>query len=126
MGLPPHKSNKPAREQSTPTTTLTTNSALALSLLTSLGGIIGYTRTGSIPSIGAGIAVGALYLYSYLRLRAGEPLGEEIGLFASVVLGGSSVPRVIKTGGKKVVPLMLGVFAIYGIGVFGKRIWSRS
>ncbi|KAJ5244238.1 hypothetical protein N7489_004334 [Penicillium chrysogenum] len=77
-----------------------TTSALALSLLTSLGGIIGYTRTGSIPSIAAGVSVGLVYLLSFLRLRAGQSYGEELGLLASAVLGGSSIPRVIKTGGQ--------------------------
>ncbi|KAJ5678258.1 uncharacterized protein N7477_003891 [Penicillium maclennaniae] len=77
---------------------LPTNSALALSILTSLGGAIGYARTGSIPSIAAGLS--------------------EIGLLASAVLGGSSIPRVIKTGGKPV-PLGLSVLATYGIVVFG-------
>lgn len=95
-----------------------TNSAAALSFLTSVGGIIGYTRTGSIPSIAAGLSVGALYLYSFLRLRDGQPYGEEIGLLASAVLGGSSVPRVIKTRGKPV-PLALSVLATYGLVVFG-------
>lgn len=96
--------------------------ALALSLLTSLGGAIGYARTGSIPSIAAGLTIGALYFYSYTRLQAGQPYGNEIALFASVVLGGSSVPRVIKTGGKKVVPIGLGVLALYGEVVFGGRV----
>ncbi|KAF4761990.1 hypothetical protein HAV15_006367 [Penicillium sp. str.  len=95
-----------------------TTSALALSLLTSLGGIIGYTRTGSLPSIIAGVSVGLVYLLSFLRLRAGQSYGEELGLLASAVLGGSSVPRVIKTGGKPV-PLALSVLATYGLFVFG-------
>ncbi|PKX89582.1 TMEM14 family protein [Aspergillus novofumigatus IBT 16806] len=83
-----------------------TNSAAALSLLTSMGGIIGYARTGSIPSIAAGLSVGALYLYSFLRLRDGQPYGEEIGLLASATRG-------------KPVPLALSVLATYGLVVFG-------
>lgn len=97
---------------------LPTNSALALSLLTSLGGAIGYAKTGSVPSIAAGLSVGALYMLSFARLRAGGTYGEEIGLLASAVLGGSSIPRVIKTGGKPV-PLGLSVLATYGVVVFG-------
>ncbi|KAJ5139737.1 hypothetical protein N7448_003145 [Penicillium atrosanguineum] len=97
---------------------LPVNSALALSILTSLGGAIGYARTGSIPSIAAGLSVGALYLLSFARLRSGETFGEELGLLASAILGGSSIPRVIKTGGKPV-PLGLSVLATYGIVVFG-------
>ncbi|KAJ5106498.1 hypothetical protein N7478_004298 [Penicillium angulare] len=93
------------------------NSALALSLLTSLGGAIGYARTGSIPSIAAGLSVGALYAFSYYRLSNGQSRGEEIGLLASTVLGGSSIPRAIKTGGKAV-PVGLSVLATYGIITF--------
>lgn len=106
-------------------TPLPTNSALALSILTSLGGAIGYARTGSIPSIAAGVSVGALYLFSFARLRAGQSYGEELGLVASTVLGGSSIPRAIKTGGKPV-PLGLSVLATYGIFVFGLAFRDRK
>ena len=116
----PNQTQTNQNKQSTPP--LQTNSALTLSLLTSLGGIIGYTRTGSVPSIAAGLAVGALYLYSYLRLSGGAPYGTETGLFASVVLGGSSVPRAIKT--RKGVPIGLSVLAVYGAVVFGRGVWS--
>ncbi|KAJ5084653.1 hypothetical protein NUU61_009232 [Penicillium alfredii] len=108
---------------STPTTT-TTNSALALSALTSLGGAIGYARTGSIPSIAAGVSVGALYMLSFARLRAGQSYGEEVGLLASAVLGGSSIPRAIKTGFKPV-PLGLSLLATYGAVVFGLALKDR-
>ncbi|KAJ5543340.1 hypothetical protein N7535_005768 [Penicillium sp. DV-2018c] len=107
--------------QGTPPTT----SALSLSLLTSLGGIIGYTRTGSIPSIAAGLSVGFIYLLSFLRLRAGQPYGVELGLLASAVLGGSSIPRVIKTGGKPV-PVGLSLLAAYGVWVFGVAFRGKS
>ncbi|KAJ5179492.1 hypothetical protein N7492_002702 [Penicillium capsulatum] len=106
-------------------TPLPTNSALALSVLTSLGGAIGYARTGSVPSIAAGLSVGALYLFSFARLRANQSYGEELGLVASTVLGGSSIPRAIKTGGKPV-PLGLSVLATYGIFVFGLALRDRK
>ncbi|KAL2871056.1 TMEM14 family protein [Aspergillus lucknowensis] len=100
-----------------------TTSALSLSLLTSLGGIIGYARTGSIPSIAAGLSVGALYLLSFLRLRNGQPYGEELGLLASVVLGGSSIPRAIRL--KKPVPIGLSIVAVYGLLVFGGAVRGK-
>jgi uncharacterized membrane protein (UPF0136 family) len=101
-----------------PSETLAINSAGALSFLTSLGGIIGYARTGSIPSVAAGLSVGALYLFSLFQLRNGQPYGEEIGLLASAVLGGSAVPRAIKTKGKPI-PVGLSILATYGLLVFG-------
>ncbi|PLB41945.1 TMEM14 family protein [Aspergillus candidus] len=101
----------------------TEKTALSLSLLTSLGGIIGYARTGSVPSIAAGVSIGALYLYSYTRLQANQPYGDELALLASAVLGGSSIPRAIKT--RKVVPIGLGGLAVVGGVVFGSAVYNR-
>ncbi|GMF73744.1 unnamed protein product [Aspergillus oryzae] len=104
--------------------TLEINSALSLSILTSLGGVIGYARTGSVPSIAAGLSVGALYLYSFQRLRTGQTYGDELGLLASIVLSGSSIPRAIKT--RKPVPIGLSLVAIYGLLVFGKAVLGKN
>ena len=52
-----------------------------------------------------------------MRLRAGQSYGEEIGLLASTVLGGSSIPRAIRS--MKPVPMGLSVLATYGVVVFG-------
>ncbi|KAK2762086.1 hypothetical protein FQN54_001093 [Arachnomyces sp. PD_36] len=101
-----------------PTQSLTTNSAGALSFLTAVGGIIGYARTGSIPSIVAGVSVGAVYALGFYRLRLQQSYGEELGLLASAVLGGSSIPRAIKTRGKAL-PVGLSFLAAYGLVVFG-------
>ncbi|KAL5339342.1 transmembrane proteins 14C-domain-containing protein [Aspergillus crustosus] len=100
-----------------------TTTALILALLTSLGGTIGYFRTGSLPSIIAGLSVGALYAFSYLRLARAQSYGEEIGLLASVILGGSSVPRAVRL--RKPVPVVLAALAVYGLVVFGGRVWGR-
>ncbi|KAH8700412.1 UPF0136 domain protein [Talaromyces proteolyticus] len=100
-----------------PSSEFTQTSAGVLSLLTSLGGAIGYARTGSIPSIAAGLSVGALYLLSLVRLRNNQSYGEEIGLLASTVLGGASVPRAIRL--RKPVPVALSVLATYGLVLFG-------
>ncbi|KOC17472.1 MFS transporter [Aspergillus flavus AF70] len=104
--------------------TLEINSSLSLSILTSLGGVIGYARTGSVPSIAAGLSVGALYLYSFQRLRTGQTYGDELGLLASIVLSGSSIPRAIKT--RKPVPIGLSLVAIYGLLVFGKAVLGKN
>ncbi|PGH10201.1 hypothetical protein AJ80_07560 [Polytolypa hystricis UAMH7299] len=100
---------------SSPSATTTTSAAL-LSILTSLGGVIGYARTGSIPSIVAGLAVGAIYAISYFRLSSSSSYGEELALLASTVLGGSAIPRAIRS--RKPVPMGLSVLATYGLVVF--------
>ncbi|MCJ1228389.1 hypothetical protein MMC12_005050 [Toensbergia leucococca] len=92
-------------------------SAFALALLTAGGGITGYIRTGSIPSIAAGVTVGALYGLGGFRIRNRQPYGVELALLASVVLAGSSVPRAIRSG--KPLPIGLSVVAAFGLWKFG-------
>lgn len=91
---------------------------MILSVLVSAGGVAGYARTRSVPSIAAGLSVGALYGLSFYRFSTGQGYGEELALAASVVLGGASIPRAIKTGGKRV-PVGLSILATYGLIVFG-------
>lgn len=92
--------------------------AIILSGLTSVGGIIGYARTGSIPSVAAGLSVGALYALSAYRISNRQTYGTELAILASLVLAGSSIPRAIKTGGKPI-PVGLGVLAVTGLVVYG-------
>ncbi|EPT02986.1 hypothetical protein FOMPIDRAFT_1022608 [Fomitopsis schrenkii] len=61
-----------------------------------VGGITGFVRTRSIPSLVAGVTVGALYLYSANSIRNGTPNGLETALGASALLLLSSLPRVAK------------------------------
>ncbi|KAI5846967.1 transmembrane proteins 14C-domain-containing protein [Tricharina praecox] len=93
--------------------------ALILGLLCAFGGTMGYVRTGSVPSLVAGMGVGALYTYGGLRIRNGQPYGVETALLASLVLAGSSFPRAVKTG--KPLPIGLSVLATYGLFYYGMK-----
>ncbi|KAF2217602.1 hypothetical protein CERZMDRAFT_89567 [Cercospora zeae-maydis SCOH1-5] len=99
--------------------------ALIFGLLTAGGGITGYVRTGSIPSIAAGCTVGALYLFGGYRLQNHQAYGIESALLASIVLAGSSIPRAIK-GGFKPLPTGLSVIATVGLLAFGTGYANKS
>ncbi|KAK3693881.1 transmembrane proteins 14C-domain-containing protein [Podospora appendiculata] len=88
-----------------------------LGALTATGGIIGFAKTGSVPSIVAGVGVGILYGLGAYRIQSGEPYGIELSLLASAVLGGSSIPRAIRL--RKPVPVALSVLASFGLLTFG-------
>lgn len=51
------------------------------------------------------------------RISNNEPYGIELSLLASVVLGGSSIPRAIRL--QKPVPIALSLIAAYGAYTFG-------
>ncbi|KAF2675224.1 TMEM14-domain-containing protein [Microthyrium microscopicum] len=91
--------------------------AYALGAITAGGGITGYVRTGSIPSVAAGCTVGFLYIISAYRLQNNQPYAIELGLLASVLLAGSSIPRAIRS--KKPLPSGLSVLALVGLYNFG-------
>ena len=86
-------------------------------MLTAGGGITGYARAGSVPSLAAGCSVGALYLLGGYRIQNKQTYGVELALLASVVLAGSSLPRAIKT--QKGLPIGLSVLAAAGLYNFG-------
>lgn len=90
-----------------------------LAALTATGGIIGYARTKSVPSIVAGCAVGLIYGLGGYRQQNNQPYGVELSLLASVVLGGSSIPRAIRL--RKPVPILLSVLASFGLLTFGNE-----
>jgi len=83
---------------------------------------MGYVRTGSVPSIAAGCSVGALYALGGYRVANRLPYGVELGVLASVVLAGSSVPRAIRSG--KPLPIGLSLLATFGLWRFGMA-WSN-
>ncbi|KAL9597074.1 MAG: hypothetical protein Q9179_004392 [Wetmoreana sp. 5 TL-2023] len=97
--------------------------AFLLAALTAGGGVTGYARTGSVPSIAAGLTVGALYGLGAFRQRNRQPYGVELALLASVVLAGSSFPRAVKT--MKPLPIGLSVVAAFGLYRFG-TLWNRG
>lgn len=97
--------------------------AFLLAALTAGGGLTGYIRTGSVPSVAAGMTVGALYGLGGLRLRNRQSYGLEMALLASLVLAASSVPRAIKT--QKPLPIGLSVVAAFGLYRFG-TIWRAQ
>ena len=59
------------------------------------------------------------YGMSGYRIQNRQLYGTELALLASLVLAGSSLPRAIKSGGTKPVPVALSVLALVGLARFG-------
>ncbi|CZT47305.1 related to UPF0136 domain protein [Rhynchosporium secalis] len=98
--------------------------AFIIGALTASGGTYGYLKTGSIPSVAAGVTVGALYLLGGYRISNRQSYGVELALLASVVLAGSSIPRALKS--QKPLPAGLSLLALYGLYTYGSAFRSKA
>lgn len=84
------------------------------------GGIAGYVRTRSIPSLVAGVGVGALYGVAGYIIKENKDYGHETGLAASVIMASSMVPKAIKT--HKPFPVALAICSVTTGAYYTKKI----
>ncbi|KAF8315419.1 hypothetical protein DL93DRAFT_2079183 [Clavulina sp. PMI_390] len=94
--------------------------ALTMAVIALVGGVAGFARKRSIPSLVAGTAVGGLYLASYRQIVTGGPNGYEGAFAASALLLVSSLPRVAKGP----VPLTLTVTSAMAAAYYGKTLYD--
>ncbi|RPD59079.1 hypothetical protein L226DRAFT_524076 [Lentinus tigrinus ALCF2SS1-7] len=94
--------------------------AYVMGTLCVVGGLTGFARTRSIPSLVAGVGVGALYLWSADSIHKGAANGLETALGASALLLLSSLPRASKGPVPAVLTATSAVSAYY----YGKTVYA--
>ncbi|CDS07987.1 hypothetical protein LRAMOSA01936 [Lichtheimia ramosa] len=96
-----------------------------MAFLCAVGGFMGYSKTGSIPSLVAGVGVGSLYGYAGYLIHHHRPYGIETAIGASVLLAGAMVPRAIKTNFQKPVPAVMSVLSLVAGAFFIKKLLEQ-
>lgn len=82
--------------------------------LTITGGIIGYVKAGSLPSIIAGSITGVLLLIAGSFLPAHRAVGLATGFIISLLLAAQFIPKFIRTG--KAMPAgMMSILSVIGL-----------
>ena len=92
--------------------------------LTIVGGVIGYVKAGSAPSIIAGSITGVLLLIAGFILPEHRVAGLLTALVVSLLLAGQFVPKFIRTG--KAMPAgMMSILSVIGI-IVGIVAWLKK
>ena len=87
---------------------------LIFGALTIIGGIIGYVRANSLPSIIAGSITGVLLLVAGSLLSSHRVIGLATAFVVSLLLAAQFVPKFIRTG--KVMPAgMMSILSLIGL-----------
>ncbi|EJU03665.1 hypothetical protein DACRYDRAFT_21175 [Dacryopinax primogenitus] len=94
--------------------------ALTMAAVCLIGGVTGYVRSRSMPSLIAGTGVGLIYGWSGYQIRSGGDYGYEGALAASVILFGASAPRA----GKGPIPLTLTIASALAGAYYAKQVYD--
>lgn len=87
---------------------------LIFGALTILGGVIGYVKAGSVPSIIAGAITGVLLLVAGALLPEHRAAGLAAAFIVSLLLAAQFVPKFIRTG--KVMPAgLMSILSVIGV-----------
>ena len=87
---------------------------LVFGALTIIGGIIGYVKAGSLPSIIAGSITGVLLLIAASLLPEHRAIGLATGFVISLLLAAQFIPKFIRTG--KAMPAgMMSILSVIGL-----------
>lgn len=97
---------------------------IVFGVLTIAGGIIGYVKANSVPSIVAGSITGILLVAAAFLLSDHQVAGLALGLIVSILLAGQFIPKFIRTG--KAMPAgMMSILSVVGI-VMAILAWMKK
>ncbi len=87
---------------------------IVFGILTIAGGVVGYVKAGSLPSIIAGSITGVLLLVAAFLLPEHRAAGLATAFIISLLLAGQFIPKFLRTG--RVMPAgMMSILSVIAI-----------
>ncbi|KAH8556076.1 transmembrane proteins 14C-domain-containing protein [Umbelopsis sp. PMI_123] len=98
------------------------HTALTMAALCAVGGVAGFAKTRSTPSLVAGLGVASLYGGAAYLLKENKDYGAETAAVASLVLAGAMGPRAVKSGFRKPVPVALTIASLAAGAYYANKV----
>ncbi|KAJ1952278.1 hypothetical protein EC988_003642 [Linderina pennispora] len=96
--------------------------AYSMAGICALGGAIGYAKGRSIPSLVAGVGIGAVYFYSAQRIQKNQDHGHDLALAASSLLLFAMGPKALRT--RAPVPTVMSVLGSASAAYYSKKAYE--
>jgi uncharacterized membrane protein (UPF0136 family) len=97
---------------------------IVFGLLTIVGGVIGFVKAGSTPSLVAGSISGILLLVAAFLMPSQPTVGLAVGAITSLLLAGKFIPDFIRTG--QAMPAgMMSVLSVIGF-IMAVLAWMKK
>ncbi|KAI8981707.1 transmembrane proteins 14C-domain-containing protein [Mycotypha africana] len=90
--------------------------------LCAAGGIAGFVKARSYPSLAAGLGVGALYGAAGYLIQQNKDYGHETAVAASAILGGAMIPRALRS--RKPLPVSLSLISLTAGTFYAKKVYD--
>ncbi|KAJ2612662.1 hypothetical protein H4S08_002597 [Coemansia sp. RSA 1365] len=95
------------------------HTAYSMAGICAVGGAIGYAKGRSIPSLVAGVGIGAVYCYAGLRIQKNQEYGHELALAASSLLLFAMGPKALRT--RAPVPVVMSTLGTASAAYYSKK-----
>ncbi|KAJ3219679.1 hypothetical protein HDU67_010041 [Dinochytrium kinnereticum] len=99
------------------------HTANTLAGVCAVGGIMGYVRAKSLPSLIAGLTFASLYAYSGYLIQSNANYGSELATVTSVILLGAMGPKAVRT--QKPVPMIMSLIGAVGSSYYGMKVYQN-
>ncbi|KAJ2158992.1 hypothetical protein GGF46_003360 [Coemansia sp. RSA 552] len=88
-----------------------------------IGGAIGFAKGRSVPSLVAGVGIGAVYAYAGWKIQKNEYRGYDVALLASSLLLFAMGPKAFRT--RSIVPVTMTTMGTAATAYYGKKAYEE-
>ncbi|KAJ3311287.1 hypothetical protein HDU76_003161 [Blyttiomyces sp. JEL0837] len=93
-------------------------------MCSAIGGVMGYVKGKSLPSLVAGLTFASLYAYSGYLIKTNANYGAELAVGTSALLLLAMGPKALRA--RKPVPVTMSIIGLLGASYYGMKMYQDA